>query len=539
MIDINELKEKLKSVKLLSDDQVTEIVNAVIARLNPVKNLSEEEHVYTDEPIGAPLHRDKFERIRKDDAAEERIAAMRKIPFERANRGKLPDEIFFLQAKYMADFEDNYTPPFAEHSDFRRQELGRYFSGFQSMSVKSLRVYYTWRTKLRGGELLRTSLTNAFIYATELIHCIGYESKEDAYEALRAFTEHYSELDSRFSNFGKKWLKDFAVFYDLPASLVTENGSAAESIKALSAPFIPDDDALYSAIKLNSSYNPENSRFMNAHPNDSMHVVCRVYRAVMASDRKEAFRHYVGTFTESAYDLFGAAMFCARNCSGDRAYRADGLTNYVSRNGKWYVERLTRTAKQNQELGRLLKNIDHVMRVRWKFASKIKPDGLTEELTSLINEEIDEYLAEKRIIKRQSIKLDLDKLPLIRSSADETAELLLTEEDIEAEQTLSETHAVAMPEETEEYSPTAEENKNDLDLPKFSDAEKVLLNCLINGEPYSEKLQLLGVLPSIAADSLNEKLMDRFMDTVIVDTGNGFELIEDYIEDLKGIVDKL
>jgi hypothetical protein len=200
---------------------------------------------------------------------------------------------------------------------------------------------------------------------------------------------------------------------------------------------------------------------------------------------------------------------------------------------------LTRTAKQNQELGRLLKNIDHVMRVRWKFASKIKPDGLTEELTSLINEEINEYLAEKRIIKRQSIKLDLDKLPLIRSSADETAELLLTEEDIEAEQTLSETHAVAMPEETEEYSPTAEENKNDLDLPEFSDAEKVLLNCLINEEPYSEKLQLLGVLPSIAADSLNEKLIDRFMDTVIVDTGNGFELIEDYIEDLKGIVDKL
>lgn len=542
LIDIDELKEKLKSVKLLSEEQVTDIVNAVMNRLNPEEKPARQAHVYTDEPIDLSARPEGFNRAQDDDAAAERIAEMRKIPFKRENRGKTPEEIFFLQAKSMADFEDDYTPPYQDHNDLRRQELGRYFYGFQSMSVRNLRIYYTWRTKLRGGELLRTTLTNAFIYATELIHCIGFDSKEEAYEALKSFVEGYSALDSRFTNFGRKWLKDFAIFYDLPAELVAENGSSADVLRTLGEPFGADDEALYDAIRLSSSYKPENSRFCTAYPKDYMHVVCRVYRALIADDAEEAFRRYVGVYTENAYDLFGTAMFCARNCSADRVYRADGMTKYASKDGKWYVERLTRSTKQISELGRLLKNIDHMMRKRWKFASKIKADGLSESIAALIDEQITAYLAEKRIRKQQSIKLDLDKLPSIRSSADETAEMLLTEDEPEEETDAPfEKPMQAKPDEATIPDQTPEDNKEpeQSGLPELTEAEKALLVCLLNGEPYADKLRLLGVLPSIAADSLNEKMMDLFGDTVAVDNGEKLELIEDYIEDLKGIVEKL
>lgn len=542
MIDIDELKEKLKSVKLLSEEQVTDIVNAVMTRLNPESRPPREERVYSDEPIDASVYQNRSDPIRKDDAAAQRIAEMRKIPFKRENRGKTPEEIFFLQAKFMADFEDDYTPPFADHNDFRRQELGRYFSGFQSMSVKSLRVYYTWRSKVRRGELLQTSLTNAFIYATELIHCIGFDSKKEAYEALSSFVDGYSELDSRFLNFGRKWRKDFVIFYDLPAELIAENGSCADDLRILSEPFGADDETLYEAILRNSSYKPENSRFCSAHPKDYLRVACRVYRALTEREQKDAFRRYVGVFTENAYDLFGAALFCARDCCADRVYHADGMTNYASRSGRWYVERLTRSSKQTQELGRLLKNIDHLMRKRWKFASVIKADGLSDALEALINEQIDSYLAEKKILKRQSIKLDLDKLPAIRSSADETAEMLLTEENTDEETEASPEKPAQIKPEEKLPEKTQAENSEETEqngLPELTEAEKTLLVCLVNGEPYSEKLRSLGVLPSIAADSLNEKMMDLFDDTVAVDNGEALELIEDYIEDLKGIVEKL
>lgn len=43
-------------------------------------------------------------------------------------------------------------------------------------------------------------------------------------------------------------------------------------------------------------------------------------------------------------------------------------------------------------------------------------------------------------------------------------------------------------------------------------------------------------MPSVVAEQINEKLFDQFADTVILFDGDTPELIEDYADDLKGMI---
>ncbi|MBQ5488525.1 MAG: hypothetical protein IIT70_06710, partial [Clostridia bacterium] len=71
------------------------------------------------------------------------------------------------------------------------------------------------------------------------------------------------------------------------------------------------------------------------------------------------------------------------------------------------------------------------------------------------------------------------------------------------------------------------------------EAERLLLALLIDGKPYQKELLTAGVLPSVAADSINEKLMDVINDMAIIDNGEKLEIIEDYVDELKGILGKV
>ena len=71
----------------------------------------------------------------------------------------------------------------------------------------------------------------------------------------------------------------------------------------------------------------------------------------------------------------------------------------------------------------------------------------------------------------------------------------------------------------------------------FTPAERALIEALLSGEDYEAALRPFGAMASITADSVNEKLFDRLSDTAIADGGEGLEIIEDYREDLKGMLE--
>ena len=67
-------------------------------------------------------------------------------------------------------------------------------------------------------------------------------------------------------------------------------------------------------------------------------------------------------------------------------------------------------------------------------------------------------------------------------------------------------------------------------------AEYRFMQCLLYGGDHNAAAKKAGTMSSLLADKINEKLFDLFDDTVIDFSGGEPELIEDYIDELKGMI---
>ena len=66
--------------------------------------------------------------------------------------------------------------------------------------------------------------------------------------------------------------------------------------------------------------------------------------------------------------------------------------------------------------------------------------------------------------------------------------------------------------------------------------EVQFLQCLFDHTSCEVLCRKHGQMPSVVAEQINEKLFDQFADTVILFDGDTPELIEDYADDLKGMI---
>ena len=96
------------------------------------------------------------------------------------------ESIFLKQGKLLVNYEDDY--------EFRGNVV-RYYPTYQSLTDAELRGYFAWRTKLRRGDLCKTSLSFAFLYIYELLNRIGTEDPMEGYWRLREFRDSYGALD--------------------------------------------------------------------------------------------------------------------------------------------------------------------------------------------------------------------------------------------------------------------------------------------------------------------------------------------------------
>lgn len=180
----------------------------------------------TPKPIKLDISQDKRDNINniqspEKDEKRELFLAMRDIA--RANNSAYflntkfynkqvqheNSKIFYKQAQFMKDFEDDYDKvvPFSS-----------YFPYYQSMNYEQLRTYFTWRSKVRRGNIEDTSLSYAFIYIYELLNNIGVEGPSDGLNRLLAFWEIFTKYDSTIDKYIIKWIKDYHIYYELPLS---------------------------------------------------------------------------------------------------------------------------------------------------------------------------------------------------------------------------------------------------------------------------------------------------------------------------------
>ena len=421
------------------------------------------------------------------------------------------ESIFIKQGKLLAAYEDDYVYD---------RRVTHYFPTYQSLTNPELRGYFSWRTKLRRGNLQKTSLSYAFLYIYELLNQIGVADPMDGYRKLTEFRDAYGALDDGILPYLNLWLMDYVVYYNLDAGLLADTPQVRfnRGIAVLDSIQSRGDEEVIRAVKQLSPKWLERSKFYREYREDCDTVIVRVLRRMSAHYnarcKKTMVEQYFGSFSQYRVILFDAAVFHERQVEGSRQYMVDENYIYRCRNGLWSVQKYNCLPHSNGKLGDVLKAIDGVMRECYGYGRPIQYKLDTKWILKIIQEEARNLLTEKKAAEEKKITIDYSRLARIRSDAAVTRDRLMVDEEAEEE---------APPE------PAAEPE----DTPLTKD-EYRLLQSLLYGRDYGW-VRSSGLMLSVLVDGINDKLYDTFSDSVLLGDDPP-ELIEDYIADLKEMI---
>lgn len=475
------------------------------------------------------LYRDELIRplqSRQAEALPEEIRAMREMESGVDAWRQTREQIFVRQAIRMADYEDTYSYD---------RDVVRYFPTYQSLTDRELRGYFSWRTKWRRGERTRTNLSFAFLYIYELINQIGVKDPVDGFEKLRVFEREYGALDDGIYGYLKQWLWDYVIFYRLDPVLLADRPEITfdRYLLSLGEADVHSVEKLMEATLALSAYRLDRSLLYAKEPELAGEVVARILRKVSgyySSRRKESMcDDYFGPVISVPAELFRSAVFVKPKRQGDFDYVIDPLRSYQCRAGSWTVRCPDAAPGRSKKLGELVRTIDAMLRERIGGLPEIQPGLSTKWIVKIIDEEIRVCLQKREEAAANKIEFDFSKLGEIRRNASETREKLIVEED--ENETGEEPVAFGGND-----SQTAQrEGESDEDVRDgLTDGERRLLRCLLYGQSICW-VREEGLLLSVLVDGINEKLYERFNDTVLLfDTEP--ELLEEYLDDLREMI---
>ena len=430
--------------------------------------------------------------------------------------------IFIKQAKLLAGYEDDC--PFSGN-------LQRYYPTYQSLTDQELRGYFSWRTRLRRGDMQKAPPAFAFLYIYELLNQIGVEDPMEGYRKLKAFEADYGCLDDTVLPYLKRWLFDYVLYYNLPTDLLQDSEQAVFDRNLLVLQNIQQYDVpqILEAVKYFAPRWLGRSRFYAQHQEDMDTVIAGVLRGIhdhhAARCKKTMVEQYFGPRRVHQINLFDTAVFLDKARGEDREVTLDPLCVYRCRRGLWSAEKYSISSRSNPKLEDLMKTVDSVMREMYHDRHPVKAVLDTKWILKLIEEQVHALLDGKQAAEAKKLRLDYGKLDKIRSDAAVTRDKLIVDEEEnysgEQEQALS-------PE--PDTAPSAGEAP---DIP-LTQQECRFLRCLLYGGDLSWVRQE-GLLLSVLVDSINEKLYDAFQDTVLTSEDRP-AVIEDYLDELKEMV---
>lgn len=476
--------------------------------------------VFREEPI-RPKAAQPSERASVPAPVPAPIRAARVLESEASQNWQSRESIFMKEARLLERYTDDY-----DYCGSVRQ----YYPTYQSLSDQELRGYFTWRTKLRRGDIGRTSLSFAFLYIYELINQVGVADPMDGYNRLRDFRDAYGGLDEAVLPYLTQWLADYVIYYDLDPSLLPVLCQTARerSISVLERIQEHDEAEIMAAVKQLAPSWLSCSRFYASHPEDMDAVTVRVLRRMSA--------HYSARYKRSMVDRycggriwrharpFSAAVFCDPLHRKNYEYAVDGQCLYRCEDGRWTALQREDAPQSTARLTALTKAIDAVMRQTFGDAHPIKTGLDTKWILGIIEEEAQARLAKNRAAEAAKVSIDFGQLSKIRRDAAATQEKLIVEEEMDGPE----------PPCAAEQAPPAPppEPGGQAGTQSLDPAELRLLRCLLYGGEL-DWVREEGRLLSVLADGVNEKLYDTFQDAVL---DGAPQVIEDYISDLKEMV---
>ncbi len=573
---MNQFNKKYNSVKIPTPPQKSEQTNLPEKNnfQNHKQNISISESYYEIEYDACPmpgvgkfvLKSQKIDPPQKDEirelfyqmrdiAREDRyINYVRSELYDKQAR-KQNSRIFYKQGMFMKDFEDTYEniAPFSS-----------YFPDYQMMGYDQLRTYFTWRTKVRKGEITFISPSYLFLYLYELLNNIGVDNPEDGLHKIMStwndFRVHYESMDKYIL----KWLKDYHIYYDLPwtfKDFVTEHNLGSHFPQVVN----PENNFdLYCSI---SKYDIRKSGFYN---DDTVALIRDCFDFVIYQLQETFSKHQLlldNLLFQTAKNMipwipFGNALFYPGLRHPDKQVIISEKEIYVRQQNKWMFHSSITTESGKKLIGYLFKQMEATLRkaTKYKYKLSVNMNSLSPMTTDLLNQagiSLEKLVTEAtmeffREATKTVVKVNPEALEKIRKEALLTQEKLIVPETMPEQETNDEnilSTEYNYPEKnTDIIQPFPINDTND---PweslrnSFTCLEKEAILILWENQRAdlpshtSETVNMIqfaqehDIMPEVLIDGINEKAADCIGDSLL---DGEFIFYEDYIEQIEGMV---
>lgn len=502
--------------------------------------------VLKSNPIETPEKdevRDIFDQMR-DIARESRCPQLQSFRFYDSRVQQENARIFYRQALFLEDFEDQYDNSVA---------CSAYYPNYQMMGYGQLRTYFTWRSHVRRGNITDTSLSYAFMYIYELLNNIGVSSPADGLERLLSFWEAFRIYHKTLDRYMPGWLKDYYIYYEL-------SGSFAEFVSAndlgayypnLSEP--GDDFPLLCSlskydIRKSAFYAPERHLLIE----DCFRFVFARLEQTLGEKQiclRELLFYPSGNMT--AWLPFKGALFYPHMQQRDRQIVLSEKEIYKCSQNTWTFSAVITADSGKRLIGYIAKQTEAVLRKLTGYKYRLSADAgtlspATADLLRGAGIALETVIADAvtafyREATKTVVRVDPAALDKIRREALDTQERLIVPETETTETKTPETETpktvntapYAVPGSPQSAPPDPWADLRDI----LSDTESAALSAALLGETAFRKFaDGHGVMPEVLADGINEKAMDLVGDSLL---DNEFAFYEDYIEKIKELVKEI
>ncbi|MBR3235171.1 MAG: TerB N-terminal domain-containing protein [Atopobiaceae bacterium] len=409
-----------------------------------------------------------------------RIGEMRELekggrPSRLAYGSSAMASLFYRQARLMEDYEDDYEGTC---------HFSQYFPTYALMSDHELRCYFSWRTRLRKGQVEAAPISFAYVYLYELICGIGTTPGEQGLRDMKAFGQAYSQANPEAGNhlayYLQVWSRDYAIYHglsdelanlslgqtELPEAVLTlmsaehiqlrKTGSEPRIENQAVSDTMPTAQELLQALGSAATYHICDSRMAKAEPELVAAVAQDVFAALVNHCAKRRKTDFVeGLFGYAArryYAPFGSAVFFEEQPHPDTVVHVGKTETYTCTDGRWSHWLACVPTGRNRDLGTVLHTLDYELRQQLDYPYPLKKKPAPKYVEKMVRDAIATRLAERAEAERRRIVIDRSKLKGIRAAAALTQEALLTEEERAEEPNAV---AVAEPVSAEAQSPEA------------------------------------------------------------------------------------
>ena len=440
---------------------------------------------------------------------------------------------FYRQGKFMEEYVDD-----APWNGAYRH----YFPTYHDLNIRQLRGYFTWRTHVRRGEFLPIATSLAYIYIYELLNDIGTRDPEDTLEKLRAFETGF--LDAGIGGAGmhhnlRRWMLEYAVLHDVPPALAQQYGEPTmlqrdHALEILRNPKNFGDEAVFAALCTLGGEKLEQSPVVKKSGARGRRLFAAVWFSAWEQyhqDGESIFSACFGTQRVLPWHPLANAVYWEKKPHEDTDYTLNGCRIYRCRGGAWQEERYDKLYFHQDKFKGLLRETDRILRRYLKTGHYLRKKPEEAWATPYVEAAVRIEQQVELEAARPKISIDLTSLEQIRRDANVTRDSLLTEEEMDVAESIGPKDRTS----PSAAGPAAGNELKTTEGSRFAALDALhsrILLALLRGDAIEKTLKDGHLMPSVAADRINEALFDEIGDNVLECDGNTISLIEDYRDEI-------